>query len=57
MYHVRATLPINLAGIPAVSIPIPRKAAIPASLQLIGPAGSEEVLLAVATRIEAAGKN
>jgi amidase len=54
MYRLRATLPVNLAGIPALSLPVPRKGRLPASLQLIGPAGSEEVLLAIAARVEAA---
>lgn len=50
----RATYGANLAGVPAVALPIPRPGRLPASLQLIGPAGSEERLLAVAPRIESA---
>ena len=52
MYQLRATLPVNLAGVPAISIPVPRAGRLPASLQLIGPARSEELLLATAARIE-----
>jgi amidase len=54
MYRLRTTLPVNLAGLPAVSIPVPRKGRLPASLQLVGPANSEELLLATAARIESA---
>jgi amidase len=50
----RCTLPVNLAGVPALSLPVPADGAFPASLQLIGPAGSEERLLAAASRLEAA---
>ncbi|MFJ4820455.1 amidase [Streptomyces sp. NPDC088801] len=54
MYRLRATMPVNLAGVPAVSIPVPRRGQLPAGLQLIGPANSEELLLATASRIESA---
>jgi Asp-tRNA(Asn)/Glu-tRNA(Gln) amidotransferase A subunit family amidase len=50
----RCTLPVNLAGVPALSLPAPSSGAIPASLQLIGPAGSEEQLLAAGRDLEAA---
>jgi amidase len=50
----RLALPINLAGLPALSIPIPSDGALPASLQLVGPRGGEELLLAVGARVEAA---
>ena len=52
MYATRLTLPVNLAGLPAVSLPVPRPGALPASLQLVGPAGSEELLLGLAATIE-----
>jgi len=54
------TAPINLAGLPAVAIPVPPASSpaarhgIPPSLQLVGAPGSEEKLLALAKRIEAA---
>lgn len=50
-----ATGPVNLAGLPALSQPIPAKspnAALPASLQLIGPHGGEELLLSTGLVIE-----
>jgi Asp-tRNA(Asn)/Glu-tRNA(Gln) amidotransferase A subunit family amidase len=48
----RCTLPVNLAGVPAVVLPVPTGASLPASIQLIGPAGSEERLLAAALTLE-----
>ncbi len=52
MYDLRLTLPVNLAGLPAVSLPVPRRGGPPASLQLIGRHGSEEQLLATAAALE-----
>lgn len=47
------TQPANMAGIPAVSIPIAlSKAKMPLAVQLMGPSLSEEMLLNVAKRIE-----
>jgi amidase len=54
MFELRQTHPANLAGTPALALPVPSPGGLPASLQLIGPVGSEEVLLAAAMRIEAA---
>ena len=54
LYDHRLTLPINLAGLPAVVVPVPNRDGPPASLQLVGPAGSEEVLLATAQVVESA---
>ncbi len=48
------TNPVNLAGFPALALPIPSANRLPASLQLIGPPNSEALLLATATIIEAA---
>jgi amidase len=49
------TMPANLAGLPALALPVPGgPAGLPASLQLIGPPGSEEQLIALGRRIEAA---
>jgi amidase len=48
----RCTLPVNLAGVPAVVLPVPAGGPVPASIQLIGPAGSEERLLAAALDLE-----
>jgi amidase len=50
----RCTLPVNLAGVPALSLPAPTGGAFPASLQLIGPAMSEERLLAAGALLESA---
>jgi amidase len=48
------TNPVNLAGFPAIAIPVPSQNQFPASLQLIGPPNSEALLLATAALIEAA---
>src|SRR3984957_10671347 len=50
----RCTLPVNLAGVPALSLPVPSAGPLPASIQLIGPAHSEERLLAAGAFLEAA---
>jgi amidase len=52
--HTRCCAPINLAGLPALALPIPAAHRLPASMQLIGPPGSEELLLATGAIIEAA---
>jgi aspartyl-tRNA(Asn)/glutamyl-tRNA(Gln) amidotransferase subunit A len=44
--------PINLAGLPALSIPAGRSEGLPIGAQLIGPAFSEERLLAAAGALE-----
>jgi amidase len=48
------TNPVNFAGFPALALPVPSRQPLPASLQLIGPAGSEALLLATGAVIEAA---
>jgi amidase len=48
------TNPVNLAGFPALALPVPGSAHLPASLQLIGPPGSEALLLATGSVIESA---
>jgi amidase len=45
---------VNLAGVPALSLPVPADGPLPASIQLIGPAHSEERLLAAGSLLEAA---
>ena len=50
----RCTLPVNLAGVPALSLPVPAHGPLPASIQLIGPAHSEARLLTAAALLEAA---
>jgi len=52
--HTRCAAPINLAGLPALALPVPAAHRLPASLQLIGPPGSEELLLVTGAVIEAA---
>jgi amidase len=50
----RCTLPVNLAGGPALALPIPTAGPLPASIQLIGPAHSEDRLLAAGAWLESA---
>jgi amidase len=50
----RCTLPINLAGIPALSLPVPTEGHLPASLQLVSQRNTEEMLLAAGLVAEAA---
>jgi amidase len=50
----RLTLPINLAGLPALSIPVPTAGVLPASLQLVAPAYGDELLLSAGAVVEAA---
>ncbi len=50
----RCTLPVNLAGVPALALPVPSSGPVAASLQLIGSWGSEEHLLAAGRHLEAA---
>jgi len=48
------TAPVNLAGLPALALPVPSAHRLPASLQLIGPANGEGLLLATGALIESA---
>lgn len=54
MYSIRQAHPVNFAGVPALALPAPSTGALPASMQLIGPSGSEELLLATGLVLEAA---
>jgi amidase len=63
LLEARHTLPVNLAGVPALALPVPARApgagrrprlALPASLQLVSGWGSEERLLAAGANAEAA---
>lgn len=47
-------VPLNLSGHPAIVLPVPRPGHLPASLQLFGYHGSEELLVRTAAEIEAA---
>lgn len=53
IYDIRNTLPINVAGLPALVVPVPARP-YPASLQVIGQSYSEELLLEVGVRLTAA---
>ena len=46
------TLPVNMAGLPGISIPCGLSDGLPVGLQLIGPAWSEVRLLALARAYE-----
>jgi amidase len=48
------TSPVNAAGLPALALPVPSGGPLPASVQLIGPGGSEEQLLAAGALLEQA---
>jgi len=48
------TRPVNVAGLPALSLPVPGPPGIPPSLQLVGAAGEEEGLVALGRAVEAA---
>ena len=50
----RLNVAVNLAGIPALVLPVPSGGRFPASLQLLAPHGDEELLLATAAVLEAA---
>lgn len=51
----RLTSPANVAGVPALAMPVRvRGGPVPASLQLVGPPNSEELLCATGLTIEAA---
>jgi amidase len=44
--------PVNMAGLPALALPIRSAHRLPASLQIVGPAGGEELLLATGATLE-----
>jgi len=50
----RCTLPLNLAGVPALALPVPAGGPLPASIQIVGPRNGEEQLLAAGAHLEAA---
>jgi len=53
-HYTTFTNPVNMAGFPALALPVPSAAHLPAGLQLIGPPGSEALLLATGAVIEEA---
>ena len=52
--YLALTSPVNLAGFPALALPVPTGQRLPASLQLVGARGDEALLLATGAMIEAA---
>jgi len=48
------TAPVNAAGLPALALPVSARGPMPASVQLIGPPGSEDRLLAAGLVLEQA---
>ena len=53
----RCTLPVNLAGVPALALPVPTAGPLPASVQLIAPMHSEELLLTAGLAFESAASS
>lgn len=51
---ITRTMELNLAGVPALAQPVRTEGPLPASLQLFGPHGSEELLVATGALVEAA---
>jgi amidase len=52
--YLAHTCPVNLAGFPALALPVPTGQRLPASVQLIGGPNAEDLLLATGAMIEAA---
>jgi amidase len=52
--YLALTCPVNLAGFPALALPVPTGQPLPASVQLIGGPNAEALLLATGAMIEAA---
>src|ERR1700722_16249403 len=52
--YLALTSPVNLAGFPALALPVPARHPLPASLQLIGGPRAEARLLATGATVEAA---
>lgn len=50
------TAPINVAGLPAVAVPVATVGGLPVAVQLVGSAGSEAGLLALAGQLHEAGE-
>jgi amidase len=55
--YLALTSPANLAGFPALALPVPTGQRLPASLQLVGGPDDEALLLATGAMIEAAVKS
>jgi amidase len=50
----RHTMPFNVAGLPAIAVPVPSSGSLPASVQLAAPAYGEDLLVAAARVVERA---
>ncbi len=48
----RTNIPVNLAGHPSLALPAPSGGPIPASLQLVGPDHSEDILCTTGLRLQ-----
>lgn len=46
----------GVAGLPAVTLPLTAADGLPCGVSLVGPAGSDRALLALATRLAATGR-
>jgi len=51
------TQPVNLAGFPALALPVPGAGPVPASMQIVGPEWGEELLLCAGLHFEAAARS
>ncbi len=49
------TLPLNFAGLPALAVPITAQGHLPASVQVVGPAGANEAVVLAASVIPPLG--
>lgn len=55
MYGLACTRPVNIAGVPALALPVPiHGSPVPTSLQLVAPTGGEELLIATGLQFERA---
>jgi Asp-tRNA(Asn)/Glu-tRNA(Gln) amidotransferase A subunit family amidase len=50
----RLTLPVNVAGLPALSLPVGEVQGRPVAVQLVAPAYGEELLLSIGAEFERA---
>ena len=53
----RTNLPVNQAGHPSLALPVPTGGRFPASIQLVGPDDSEDLLCATGLLVEAAAES
>jgi amidase len=51
-HYTGLTAPVNLAGLPALALPVPAGHRLPASMQVVGPPHGEELLLATGAVLE-----